>query len=249
MVKELLFNTQDKPLQLVVTVKAPYGAMVRFSGINADPGKINSAYFTLQKHIKDLGTVTFPMPFTPAQLLLTVEANTPLEIVESKPLIQIIEANIFELSALKKEKLYLSQMTKDFIRHAVEFAEEAGFSQPGMTYSNDKGEFPILYFQNLQGTTTPARIHKRTGEIQISAAKFRKMTVPMRIFILLHEWAHWYKRSGNEIECDLFAARIFLGLGFPRYEAMSAVTEVLTDHPDHVERAVKLREFIREYRD
>lgn len=247
--KELLFNTQDKPLQLVITLKAPYGANVRFSGINADPANPNSAYFVLEKYMNGLETVTIPMPFTPPQLRLIMEASTPVKFVEEKPFIQIIEANIFELTSLKQEKLHLPKATKNFLRHAIEFAEEAGFSQPEMVYTNDNGEFPISYYSKLHKTITPARIHKKTGEIQISAEKFRKLTVPMRMFILLHEWAHWYKKSGNEIECDLYAARIFLGLGFPRYEAISAVTEVLTDHPDHIERAIRLREFIQKYKD
>lgn len=246
--RELLFNTQDKPLQLVVTVKAPYGAKVRFSGINASPEKVNSMYFLLEKYINGLATVTLPMPFTPLQLKLLVEASTPVEITEVNPLIQIIEANIYEISALRKEKLRLDGVSKKFIAHAVDFAEEAGFEMHGMTYTNDTGQFPILYYANLPGTNTPARIHKQTGEIQVSAEKFRGMTVPMRIFILLHEWAHFFKNSNNEIECDLHAARIFLGLGFPKYEAMSAVTEVLTDHPDHIERVIKLKEFIKAYR-
>ncbi|WP_299459068.1 hypothetical protein [uncultured Microscilla sp.] len=232
MQKTIYFNTKDLPTQLHITVKTPSGANVRIVGY--DPEKPNTVYFFLEQKIR-LKTLTLPMPISPKKLAVSISSQGEFSIHHAK--IGMIKPS--------KKMLRLTGQTKNFIRHAFDFAESCGYLEQGNTYSNDAGEYPIHYYPTLQ--KTPARIHKETGHIQVSAEDFRRYTIPMRMFVLLHEWMHWSKSTGSEIKCDLEAARVFLGLGFPKYEAMVAVTEVLHDNHDHITRVKALQKFIREY--
>ena len=75
---------------------------------------------------------------------------------------------------------------------------------------------------------TPARISRHDGVIEISKKYFKQYTVPMRMAILLHEFAHFYLNNNprDESEADLNALTIYLSMGYPRIEAYQAWLEV-----------------------
>ena len=81
------------------------------------------------------------------------------------------------------------------------FAQRFCFNSPyletGKSYQSDNGEFMIEYLpqivnQDGKVLTTPARISKVTGRIQVSKKQFDDYTVPMRFAILCHEFSHFY---------------------------------------------------------
>ena len=80
---------------------------------------------------------------------------------------------------------------------------------------------------------TPARISKSNGRIQVSKKQFDKYTVPMRMAILLHEFAHFYLNENidDETEADLNGLLIYLGLGYPRIEGYEAFLQVFEGSP------------------
>lgn len=234
MEETLFFNTRDLPVQLHLTILTSFRKGEQVSITGYDPEKPNTVYFSLEQNVK-LKTLILPMPISPKNLAVSISSNFPFSIHYAR--IGMIYPS--------KKILRLGKQTKRFIRHTFDFAEAAGYLRDGNTYSNDSGKFPVHYYPVI--SHTPARIHKESGHIEVSASHFRSYTVPMRVFILLHEWMHWVKNTGNEVKCDIEAAKLFLGLGFPRYEALVAVTEVLTDHPEHIQRAESLQKFIKEY--
>ena len=126
---------------------------------------------------------------------------------------------------------------KSFVDLAQRFSYNAGWLTPG-NYKSDDGKINISYQETLKGendqeASTPARIGEVDGIIEVSAKMFRKFTVPMRMAILCHEFAHYYRNSNayNEVEADLQGLLIYLGLGFPRVEAQEAFVETFTNTP------------------
>lgn len=119
----------------------------------------------------------------------------------------------------------LSEGDKNFIRFVKWFSTQIETLETG-----DKGTlyqcegYSILYLNTImEGTvelTTPARISRATGIIEVSKKAIADYTVPMLIVMLLHEYAHKYKNPEygkeveNEVTADLIAVHIALNLGF-----------------------------------
>ena len=73
----------------------------------------------------------------------------------------------------------------------------------------------------------------------------------MNVLLLLHEYSHFFLNENidNELEADLNALTIYLGLGYPRYEALIAYGETFkhNETPENDKRWQKIKEFINEY--
>lgn len=98
---------------------------------------------------------------------------------------------------------------------------------------------------------TPARIHEKTGIIEVSKRQMLRYTVPMRMAILLHEYSHVYRNRNkrSETEADINALKIYLGLGYPVYEARQAFLKVFIGTPSdgNVERYHAIEDFINQW--
>jgi hypothetical protein len=74
------------------------------------------------------------------------------------------------------------------------------------------------------------------------------MTIPMRIAILCHEFSHFYLNDvqKDEIEADLNALKLYLGMGYPVIEAHKAFLETFkkSPTPTNKERYQYLKAFI-----
>lgn len=148
-----------------------------------------------------------------------------------------------------------------------------GQPRGGSIYRSEHGNFTIQYVDVIidwneflfdddgnatghnpkygQELVTPARINWGTGIIQVSKKHYLQYTVPERLIILLHEYAHKYlsKDIRNEIEADLNGALIYLSEGYPRIEAFKAFYAVF-DHADTAqnrERKEKLESFVDDF--
>ena len=128
---------------------------------------------------------------------------------------------------------------KSFIGFSSEFSQKAGYlSAGGSVYMSEDGVFRIDYLDSIKSKSgkklkTPARISQSRGNIQVSKDLFRKYTVPMRMAILLHEFAHYYlnDRMEDEVEADLNGLLLYLGMGFPRIEAFQSFLTVFQETP------------------
>lgn len=131
-----------------------------------------------------------------------------------------------------------NRMVATFINFAQRFCFNSPYLQDNKTYESDNGELRIEYLPvilNSKGEemTTPARISKQTGRIQVGKKHFDGYTVPMKFAILCHEFSHFYVNDDidDETEADLNGLLIYLGLGYPRIEAYQAFLEVFKDAP------------------
>jgi hypothetical protein len=134
------------------------------------------------------------------------------------------------------------------IRSFVDFAQRFCYNVSNLkadtTYSSDDNQYFILLSETIVGNngqelTTPARVGRNTGIIQVSKQAFTKMTVPMRMAILLHEFSHFYlnEKIDDEMEADLNGLLIYLSLGYPRIEAYQAFLETFKERPSNLNKA------------
>ncbi len=148
-----------------------------------------------------------------------------------------------------------------FIKFAKEFSEQASIISDNQSiYMSNDGRFRVDYFDvirdsermvpNANGTAmvpntkfgqvlrTPARISHKDGRIELSKNQFKKYTVPMRIVILLHEFAHFYlcKNIDDEQEADLNSVLVSMCIGLPRVEIHKAFIEIFKNTPTNQNR-------------
>jgi len=127
----------------------------------------------------------------------------------------------------------------DFVNFAQRFCYNSAYLEPDKSYQSDDGEFliellPSIIGKNGKTLSTPARISKVTGRIQVSKKEFDTYTVPMKFAILCHEFSHFYlnENMDDESEADINGLLIYLGLGYPRIEGYQAFLEVFKDSPN-----------------
>lgn len=178
----------------------------------------------------------------------------------------------FKVNSIRKEHL-LKRLDlidirngnlKSWILFAQEFCYNAGVLK--VNNPNDKNDiyvssdrqFYIKYLNQILGQDgtpipTPASI-LQTGLIEVCSQQFIDFTVPMRMAILCHEYAHIYMNNNpeNEVEADLNGLMLYLALGYPRYEACSAWIDTfgyddITANDDNLERYRIMEEFIENF--
>lgn len=150
-----------------------------------------------------------------------------------------------------------NELIKCAIKFVQEFSEKAGYlsaGEIGSVYKSDCGRFRIDYLdvihdrQTGQELATPARISQDRGIIEVAKKHFRNYAVPYRDAILFHEVSHFYINDNprNEVEADLNALKIFLGLGYGYIDAENAFLNVFKNSPSdqNKERHQILHNFI-----
>jgi hypothetical protein len=140
-----------------------------------------------------------------------------------------------------------------FVDFAQRFCYNAPYLEANKSYQSDNGGFMIEYLPTIidakgKELTTPARISRISGRIQVSKKQFDRYTVPMRFAILCHEFSHFYVNEDmtDESEADMNGLLIYLGLGYPRIEAFEAFLEVFEHYPsqENKRRYDKIKNFI-----
>lgn len=135
--------------------------------------------------------------------------------------------------------LDLTGKDADFIRFAKWFSTQVERLQAGEKGTIYQSEgFTILYLDVIKDgqieLTTPARIARASGVIEVSKKAISDYTVPMLIVMLLHEYAHKYKNPEygkeveNELTADLIACHIALNLGFDPIEVENCFRAVFS---------------------
>jgi hypothetical protein len=120
-----------------------------------------------------------------------------------------------------------------------------------------KPHFYIKYLPSIVDSTTgeeletPARIAEDGSFIEISQKFFIEYSVPMRIAVLLHEYAHPFINSNpdDEGEADFNGLFIYLALGYPRIEGGQAWCEVAMNTPtdENLQRVADVDRFINDF--
>ena len=212
-------------------------------------------YIDRNVRLNKSGRVLIKVPFAPDQLMAElVDLNLPRA------------KSAFSIEAIKvmpdtKCPLDLSEADRAFIRFAKWFSTECSrlqAGQKGTLYSSEG--FSILFVDTIiEGgveLSTPARIARNSGVIEVSKKRTMDYSVPMLIVMLLHEYAHKFKNreygkdESNELTADLIACHIALNLGFDPQEVLSAFGSVFskTDTELNRKRMAAIKEFVDIFR-
>lgn len=157
--------------------------------------------------------------------------------------------------------LELTEKDCHFISFAKWFATElltleAG--EKGTIYQSEG--FSILYLDEIKEgeieLTTPARVERMSGMIEVSKKAVKDYTVPMLIIMLLHEYGHKWKNPefgkevANELTADIIAVHIALNLGFDFMEVENCYRAVFAKKDTELnrKRMKAISEFIHLFR-
>lgn len=218
---------ETKPFQLELVLEASKPAVVRV--LLWEKGKKHTVYSDRLVGSEDspiLGreTVYFNFPVMAQNLTIRVENAT----IVSKKL------NPLQVKPITDAKL------AEYLKLAKEFAYNCPYlqtvEQSGKAYTSDNNYFVIRYLDVIRDyekgipVDTPARGSLGMPLIEVRKRDFLKMSVANRLSVLLHEYRHSAYKSESEIDCDLFAAKCMLDMGYDRMETLYALTKLFMDN-------------------
>lgn len=197
------------------------------------------------------------MPITSKSVIVSIYddaiGNLPAEKEKNIKIISIDKTPL-------EKRMDVVDINNPSVAYFVDFAQRFCFNAPYLptnkTYKSDNGAIMIEYLDTIVDSkgnqmTTPSRVSKVTGRIQVSKKEFNGYTVPMMFAILCHEFSHYYVNDNmdNESEADLNGLLIYLGLGYPRIEAYQAFLEVFKDAPNEAnkKRFDLIDQFIKDF--
>ena len=237
-----------KPFNMLLSIRII--RPVKLSIVVFDPDS-KRVYLNRRLQLKKSRRVLLKLPIVPNELTAEILDQYLGSMQKSFVLEEI------KLIPDTKCPLELTKRDKQFIRFAKWFSTEASrleAGEKGTIYQNEG--FSILYVDRLTENgielTTPARIARDTGVIEISKSATNKYTVPMLIVMLLHEYAHKWKNAeygrkvSNELCADLIAIHIALNLGFDPKEVENCFRLVFAKRDSKLnrKRMMAIREFI-----
>lgn len=248
----LRLDTRYEEMCLLVKVAVTMPTKVRIKIYDEQKPKI--VFTNRYKTINSSFTFEVYMPITSKSIIISVyddrKGNTP----------QAQEKNIKVISVDKtplQKRIDVVDIHNPTIAYFVDFAQRFCYNAPYLSanksYQSDNGSLMIEYLPTIvdakgKELTTPARISRMTGRIQVSKKLFDAYTIPMRFAILCHEFSHFYVNEDmkDESEADINGLLIYLGLGYPRIEACEAFLEVFEHYPsqENKRRYDKIKNFI-----
>ncbi|PIZ52153.1 hypothetical protein COY27_01095 [Candidatus Woesearchaeota archaeon CG_4_10_14_0_2_um_filter_33_13] len=257
---QLLLPTNNVPFTLAIGIKTKQPEEIVIQIMDAH--KPNTLYISRRTWVNGEREYFLNLPQSPKAAQVNV-----FNIKTENPR---LKDDSFEITKIQPEELeqcpvWMNQETKSFVAFAKQFSENAGIYSAGEytphIYRSDDSKFHIDYFikifdrQTKQVLSTPARIGHATGVIEVAKADFINYTVPMRMIILLHEFAHKYlnprinKPIGYEVGADINALNIYLSLGYPPSEAHYAFLHVFKDNnnADNAKRYLIIKDFIDKF--
>jgi hypothetical protein len=249
-------NTKFDEMCLVITVSVIHPCEVAIKVYDENKPKI---VFT-DRWATVISDKTFyvRLPITSENIVISIydkeKGNLPKEQEKNIKLVDVKKMPL-------EKRLDVVDIKNPIVANFVDFAQRFSFNAPYLldnkTYQSDNGEFFIEYLPFIVSSnsgkklTTPARISKSTGRIQVSKNYFDKYTVPMRFAILCHEFSHFYVNDdiNNEIEADINGLLIYLGLGYPRIEGLQAFIEVFeeSDSQENLKRMKIIEKFVMDF--
>lgn len=249
-----VYNSNNEPLTYLIKVYAAKPMRVRIvveELISKNPIRVrpNTQYTNRACDINKGDKFYIRMPLSPEWSVISVY-NEKTGNTKSDPNLKVE----FEKLELKKKINDIHRArpeVREFIKFAEWFSKKAGYLSSGRSvYLSPDNRFRIEYVdsildENGRALLTPARIGADDGIIEINAVQFRKFSVPRRMAVLLHEFAHVYINTHpeKEIEADLNALLIYLGLGYPRIEAFYTFTRVFARSGNQYNKAEYLKRY------
>lgn len=220
----------SKPFNMLISIKVLRPVKLRLTVFDRNSKRI---YINRRLRMDKDGKVLVKLPIVPDELTT--------EIVNENSSDRTDYFTINEIKVLPDTKcpISLSEGDKNFIRFIKWFAtqvENLEAGEKGTLYQSEG--FSILYLDTIKDNgveiTTPERIERDTGIIEISKKAIKDFTVPMLIVVSLHEYAHVYKNPEygkevtNEITADLIAVHIALNIGFDPFEVVNCFKAIFS---------------------
>lgn len=241
-----------KPFHLFMNIHVLRPVHLRLSVFDTETKRL---YIDRNIRLKNSDKVKVKVPFCPDRLTVElVDKNLPRA------------SSVFRIDEIKvqpdtKCPVELTEGDKRFIRFVKWFACESSTLEAvrGGTICQSEG-FTILYVDRIiedgEELTTPARISRDDGIIQVSKTRTIDFTVPMMIVMLLHEYAHKFKnaeygkKESNELTADIIACHMALNLGFDDNEVLHCFEEVFAKKNTKLnkKRIAAVKEFIAIFR-
>ena len=247
-------KTNYEQMTLGITVDCQFEVKVRIKVFDAQKPK--TVFTNRYKTCKGVTKFFVRMPLTPEQIIISIYDDNDGNINNTKDKnIRVVNIKKLGLEKRMDEVDINSYSVMTFVDFAQKFSFNASYLKPS-TYVSDALNYRIEYLPKIVGDNgkvvpTPARISKSNGRIQVSKQMFDTYTVPMRMAILLHEFAHFYLNENidDEIEADLNGLLIYLGLGYPRIEGYQAFLDVFQTNPSQANknRYDVINNFIRDF--
>jgi len=246
-------TTRYEEFTLLIKVQTSSPQKIRLKVIDAD--QPNTTFTNRYKTVDGESIFFVRMPLSAQTILVYVynDANGNLPSGQD---------NTFDVVSITKEPLdkkldvidFSNPLVRSFVNFATRFSYNAG-TLPSGDYISDDGKFIIRYSPTITDNgveqTTPARIDVDSGLIELSKKAFQNYTIPNRMAILLHEFSHVYLNANidDEVEADLNALLIYLGLGYPRIEAFEVFAQTFIAAPtdQNQVRYDKIKQFIDEF--
>jgi hypothetical protein len=246
-------KTNNEEVSLGIRVVTAYPTKIFIKAYDAE--RPNIVLTDRYKTVKGSETFYVRMPLTGANTIVDVCDEYEKNMGKASGNIKVEAIEKYPLEKQRGNLRNYGASTFSFIDFAQRFAFNAPYLATNKTYRSNDGYFMIEYLPTItdgqRELTTPARISKRTGIIQVSKKLFDKYTVPMRVAILLHEYSHFNLNTNinDEIEADLNGLMIYLSLGYPRIEGYQAFLEVFKDSPtnQNKNRYDVINNFIRDF--
>jgi hypothetical protein len=215
------------PCTLKVTLSSLTGSPVNIRLLAFDESQANTFFTDRFNQFQGQQTLYIRMPLSPKVSIVQVYDTSQGNLSQGNT--QTFSVQGIEKMGLDRRMDVTDISNPDigsFVVFCQKFCYNAGVLDAPMRYfSGDKKYFinytGIITGKNGKELATPARISKKTGDIDVSQKLFVPMTVPGRIAVLLHEFSHLHlnKNMYNEKEADMNALLIYLGLGYPRIDA------------------------------
>jgi len=241
------------PKKVFVSIKTNFNQKV-FIGFR-DYNNKKTYYTKRYAFIDGIEEFFILLPITPKVGELIVFNSDNMQGVDSN--FRINEIRVEDYNIPKYE---FSRKTTSFLNFAKQFCKQLSYldySKEGVSYKSKNGKYHIVLKTNVLSSSgsylpTPARISQLNGKIEVSYEQFNSYTVPMRMAILLHEFAHFYlnKVPRSEIEADINGLFIYLKEGFPTIDIYNVFLKVFKNSPSlqNKERFDTLDKFVRENR-
>tara|TARA_R100000426_G_C4825442_1_gene112513 strand:- start:3113 stop:3871 length:759 start_codon:yes stop_codon:yes gene_type:complete len=237
-------NTNYGSHNLLVDLHAKYPTKVRI--VAFDKNRMKTIYLDRWKTITDNETLEVRLPHSPKTLGLHIipeNKNLSLKGIRRKDIKRDI-------------KCFNTKSKKSFIDFAINIADNLNEIPNGRYQSDDRKYtldiFPVITDDDTgEILSTPARISNNTGRIEVSRSHFERMTVPMRLAILFHEFSHFYvnREKTNEIQADLNGLKIYLALGYPYIEAHKSFIHTFKSSAtlQNIERYEHIKKFVNNF--
>lgn len=246
----LRVNSRYEQMTLAISVQCSRPTKVRLKIVDAEKPLtcFTNRYKTINRSFKFYAR----LPLTPKSLIVSVYDD---QTGRNDNLIRILNIEKLGLEKRMDEVDIKSYSVMSFVDFAQKFSFNASYLEP-QNYVSMACNYKIEYLPTIVGQSgkelkTPARVSKSNGRIQVSKRYFDDYTVPMRMAILLHEFAHYYLNENidDETEADLNGLLIYLGLGYPRIEGYEAFLQVFENSPtpQNKKRYDVIHQFIQDF--